>query len=265
MKARTKSRHKVWKLFILVGCIVIAGISTISTLYHSSACKSDHTSPSNLTKKKIARIHDIKPAPRKKQTSTKEFGATRPARMERGVEVVNEIVYTNQSGGIVETLTLADGRKVEKVRYPKDIFSNPSDNIIALALSFKPGQHMPPLPNLSTLDEDFAKSLLDPIRINDEDPDNVKEIKLAVKEAKAYIASEIRNGRSVQECLNEHRFQMESIADSHLMAIQEIRKLQAEGASDEEIATFRQRINEVFRERSVPELPASKSQEVEAQ
>ena len=185
--------------------------------------------------------------------------------MERGVEVVNEIVYTNQSGGIVETLTLADGRKVEKVRYPKDIFSNPSDNIIALALSFKPGQHMPPLPNLSTLDEDFAKSLLDPIRINDEDPDNVKEIKLAVKEAKAYIASEIRNGRSVQECLNEHRFQMESIADSHLMAIQEIRKLQAEGASDEEIATFRQRINEVFRERSVPELPASKSQEVEAQ
>ena len=182
--------------------------------------------------------------------------STKPVRMERGVEVVSETVRTNQSGAVIEKLRLADGQLIEKVYPPKPVFSNPSDQMIALALSYKPGQTMAPFPSLSSsIEDDFARSLLEPINIDDGDSEEVKALKLAVKETRAYLATEVKNGRSVRECLNEHREQMEQIADSHQMAVQQIRKLKEEGGDAEEIRQFRQRVNEVFRAKGIPELP----------
>lgn len=178
-----------------------------------------------------------------------------PKRLERGVEVVSESVRTNQSGAVIEKLTLADGRMIEKVHPPKPVFSNPSDQMISLVLSFKPGQTMAPLPSLTAIDDDFARSLLEPIEIKDDDSDEVKELKLAVKETRAYLATEVKNGRSVRECLNEHRERMEEIADRHQMAVEQMQKLKAEGVSAEEIQLFKQRVNEVFRAKDIPELP----------
>ena len=176
-------------------------------------------------------------------------------RMERGLPVVSESIRTNQSGAVIEKLTLSDGRVIEKVRPPKPIFDNASDELIAMALSAKPGQYMAPLPDLSSIDRDFAISLLNPIRVNDDDSDEVKNLKYAVMEARAYIASEVKNGRRVQDCLYEHRAQMEEISDRHLMAVQEIQRMKEEGAPAEDIAAFRQRINDVFRAQGIPELP----------
>lgn len=173
-------------------------------------------------------------------------------------EVVSMSAMTNKAGVVVETLKLANGKVVEKVHPPKSLFSNPSDRMIALALSVKPGQSMAPLPNLNGLEMDFVQSLLEPITINDDDSPEDKEIKLAVKEARAYIAAEIKNGRTVQECLNEHRQQMEKIADSHQMAVMEIQKMRENGASNEEVKEFRTRINEYFRDKDLPELPEPK-------
>lgn len=213
-------------------------------------------------KKHINRvISEVKAASPKTVLAPKRTLPRSLTRKERGVEVIAANARTNQSGSVTEKLTLADGRIVEKVRPPMAIFDNPAEQVIAMVLSCKPGQHMPPLPDLSTLDQDFADSFLDPIRLNDDDSEEVKETKLAVKEAKAYIAAEIRNGRTVRECLVEHREQMESIADSHLMAIQEVSKMREEGASEVDIAVFRCRVNEVFKDRGIPELPVPRTQE----
>ncbi len=199
------------------------------------------------------------------QSKTAETNATvqvgKNVRMERGVEVVAETVRTNQSGAVIEKLTLADGQVIEKVHPPKPLFSNPSDQMIAMALSFKPGQTMAPLPSLSSIEDDFARSLLEPINIEDGDSEDVKALKLAVKETRAYLAAEVKNGRSVSECLNEHREQMEKIADSHQMAVQQLQKLKAEGVDAEEIRQFRQRVNEVFRAKGIPELPEQSNKE----
>lgn len=174
-------------------------------------------------------------------------------------EVVSVLsATTNKAGVVVETLKLANGKIVEKVHPPKSLFSNASDQLIALSLSAKPGQSMAPLPNLNGIEKDFLQSLLEPIKINDDDSPEDKEIKLAVKEARAYIAAEIKNGRTVQECLNEHREHMEKIADSHQMAVMEIQKMRENGASDEEVREFRTRINEYFRDKDLPELPEPK-------
>lgn len=195
-----------------------------------------------------------KPTPNVEQ----KIEAKDPSKMyEDGVEVVKYIVSTNNSGAVTEKLTLADGRKIAKVHPPKPVFDNPADQVIALAICAKPGESMPPLPNLNGIDEDFAKSLLSPIKINDDDPDEVKELKAKVIETKAYLVDEIKNGGSVIEALKAHQAEMERIADSRLMAIREMQKLQSEG--DPEMAReFAEKVNESFRARGIPEIPVPK-------
>ena len=199
-------------------------------------------------------IMDAKPSVPTNYSKAAAKSDNKNARMERGVEVVAAITRTNQSGVVIEKLTLADGRKVEKFIPPKPIFDNVSDQMIALALSTKPGQSMPPLPSLGNIDQEFAKSLLSPIKIEEDDSEEVRDLKLSVKEARSYIVAEIKAGGSMVECLQDYRNRMEDISDRHTMAVQEIRKMTADGATKEEIRTFRSRINEIFRERGIPEL-----------
>lgn len=260
--SKTPDRKKCKFAGVAVWCgIIISSVASIYVICNSS----DSDEPKQeLKAPSKSNVSQVKPAPSVERPALEVRKETkRNVKMERGVEVVAENIRTNQSGNVIEKLTLADGRIIEKVRPKKAIFTNPSDEVIAIALSYKPGQHMAPLPDLQTIDQDFANSLLSPIQINEDDSDDIKEQKLAVKEAKAYIAAEIRNGRSVQECLNEHRQQMESIADSHLMAIQEIKNMRDEGAPEEDIDAFRSRINEVFRGRGIPELPMPKGNQGE--
>ena len=176
-------------------------------------------------------------------------------RLHNGVEVVSEMAITNRAGAIIEKLTLADGTRADVVHPPRSIFHNASDQVLAMVLSVKPGQPIPPLPALGSLDEDFAKSLLEPIVVDDGDSDSDREMKLAVKEARAYIASAIKEGRSVQSCIGEYVSMLNRASDSHQMAVNEIKRLRDAGASREEIEEFRGRINEFLREKDIPELP----------
>ena len=204
---------------------------------------------------KIATLKPPAPATTKSQAKVKTLN---PNKMyEEGIEVLRYAVSTNNNGAVTEKLTLADGRKISKVHPPKPVFENPADQVIALAVSAKPGEAMPPLPDLKGIDEDFVKSLLAPIKINDDDSDEIKELKAKVIETKAYLVDEIKNGGSVMEALKAHQEEMERIADSRLMAIQEMQKLQAEGDLDM-VRDFAERVNEAFRVRGIPEIPVPK-------
>lgn len=207
------------------------------------------------TPKRAAKIVSVQPTIPSAPKSQPKVEMQEPnKRYEDGVEVVKYAASTNNSGAVIEKLTLADGRKISKIHPPKPVFENPADQIIALAVSVKPGESMPPFPNLSGIDEDFAKSLLSPIKINDDDPDDTKELKAKVIEAKAYLIDDIKNGGSVLDALLTHQKEMEKIADGRLMAIQEMQKIQAEG--DAEMARdFAIQVNESFKARGIPEIP----------
>ena len=184
-----------------------------------------------------------------------------PKRMEEGVEVVSSTITTNSSGAIIEELVLADGKKMMKVQPPKPIFENACDQVIAMALSTKPGQSMPPLPNLDkSLEQDFINSLGSPIVISEDDSEEVKTLKAQVKEAKAYLVEEIKRGGSLLEALREHQAEMERNADSHLMAIQEMQKLRSEYGEDA-AGEFIERVNESFRARGIPEIEFNRNKE----
>lgn len=245
----------IWHLFSIVLALIIGFVVAIIRFWpHSTdvAITEPETKAQRIKPNKSFE-HIVQDAPNEKLPIVEE--PKRNVRIERGVEVISLSAKTNQSGVVIEKLTLADGRKIEKVIQPKPIFDNPSDQMIALAISAKPGQSMPPLPALGNIDKEFSESLLSPIRINDNDSDRIKQLKLDVMEARAYIATEIKNGKSVAECLQEHRNEIERIADSHQMAVEKIQMMKEAGASPDDIRLFKCRINELLRARDIPELP----------
>lgn len=184
-----------------------------------------------------------------------------PKRMEEGVEVVSSTITTNSSGAVIEELVLADGKRMMKVHPPKPIFENACDQVIAMMLSTKPGQSMPPLPMLDkSLEQDFMNSLASPIVISEDDSDEVRNIKAQVKEVKAYLVDEIKSGGSLLEAIREHQAEMERTADSHLMAIQEMQKLRAECGEDA-AQEFIEKVNESFRARGIPEIEFNRNHE----
>lgn len=173
---------------------------------------------------------------------------------ENDVAIISSTVTTNSYGAVIEKLVLQNGKKVTKVHPPKPIFNNVSDQVIAWAVSAKPGHSMPPLPNLDkSLEQDFIDSLVSPIIINENDSDEIKELKALVKETKAYIAHEIKNGGTLLEILDQHQKEIEKIADSHLMAVQEMQKIRAE-MGDAAAKEFINEVNESFKIRGIPEI-----------
>ena len=189
-------------------------------------------------------------------------GSEKPnVRLYKGVAVVSSSATTNGvDGAIIERLRLADGRTVKVVSLPKPLFENPSDQLIAMALSSQTGQSVAPMPIDCNVEQEFLNSLLTPIKINEDDTDNVKELKANVLEARAYIADEVKAGKSVREVLEDYQRQMNNIADHHLMAVQEVQKIKTEYGI-EEARKFAIRVNESLRARGIPEISVPKVDE----
>ena len=169
-------------------------------------------------------------------------------------EVVSSVVTTNADGAVVEKIVLADGTKKAIVTPPKPIFDNAADQVIALAISTKPGDAMPPLPDLRGIDEDFAKSFLTPIKINDDDPENVKELKRNVIETKKQLLEAMKDGKTVMQALQEHQAEMERMESSRLMAIREMQRISAEDGI-EMAQAFAKKVNDDFKGKGIPAIP----------
>ena len=168
--------------------------------------------------------------------------------------MVSSVVTTNSSGAIIEKIVFADGTKKSRITTPPPIFSNACDQVIALAISAKPGEAMPPLPDLHGIDEDFAKSFLTPITINEDDPENVKELKRNVIETKKELLEAVKGGKTVMQALQEHQSAMERMESSRLMAIREMQRISAEDGV-EMAQEFAKKVNEDFEGKGIPAIP----------
>ena len=190
----------------------------------------------------------MKPVPAHVATNTP------PKANANGKEIVSSSVRTNANGTVIERIVLADGTKKTKVMPPPPIFDNACDQVISLAINVKPGEAMPPLPDLKGIDDDFAKSFLSPIKIKEEDPESVKELKRRVIETKKYLLEQVKNGKSVMEALLAHQAEMGRIEESRLLAIREMQRLGTEEGL-EMAQAFARKVNEDFKGRGIPEIP----------
>ena len=180
--------------------------------------------------------------------------AVAPLGYEDGVEILSLTARTNTAGAVIEKLKLADGTIKMKVSPKPPLFENPCDQVIAMAISTKPGDAMPPLPDLTGIEQDFANSLLSPIRINDDDSDEVKLIKEQVIEVRKELAQTVKNGGSVMEALLAHQDEMNRIYESRLTAIQMMQRIQAESGI-EAAQEFADEVNRRFESENIPAIP----------
>ena len=180
--------------------------------------------------------------------------AVAPLGYEDGVEILSLTARTNTAGAVIEKMRLADGTTKMKVRPKPPLFENPCDQVIAMAISTKPGDAMPPLPDLTGIEQDFANSLLSPIRINDDDSDEVKLIKEQVIEVRKELAQVVKNGGSVMEALLAHQAEMNRIYESRLTAIQMMQRIQAESGI-EAAQEFADEVNRRFEGENIPAIP----------
>lgn len=180
--------------------------------------------------------------------------APAPRRVEFGREVVSSSVRTNANGAVIEKLVLADGTTASKINPPPPVFKNAAEQVIALAISTPLGKTMPPLPDLSGIDADFEKSLLEPTEIDSDDSEEVKEMKRQVAEVKAELAERVRNGESLMEILATHQAEMNRVADARLAAIRRMQQIAAEDGLDA-AQRYAQDINESFEEEGIPAIP----------
>ena len=173
---------------------------------------------------------------------------------ENGVEILALSVRTNNAGAVIEKLKLTDGTSKTKVHPKPPLFKNPCDQVIAMAISTKPGDAMPPLPDLAGIDQDFANSLLSPIVINDDDSDEVKNIKEMVIEVRKTLVEEVKHGGTVMDVLMAHQAEMNRIYESRLDAILMMQKICADDGMDA-AQVFADAVNNKFEKEGIPAIP----------
>ena len=161
---------------------------------------------------------------------------------------------TNQDGNISEQWVLEDGTTLKNIRFPPPIFDNAADQVLGLIASVQPGADMPPLPAMGAeMDQAFANAVATPIKINETDSDEVKELKRRVMESRRQMAELIGEGKSFSQIVAEHQDLMQFNTTERTKAIREIQKIIAEG--DEEGArTYRDKMNEAFATMGIDEI-----------
>ena len=211
--------------------------------------------------KRAKPVREAKPKPQSKPVAPAATNApaaavasnTPKAAPAAAAEVVISAV-TNKSGYIVERVRNADGTISKRVMSPPPVFSNVSDQMIAMMLSATSGQGLPPMPANAVSDEEFRKSLEEPIEILDTDSPAVKDIKAKVIVAREDIKAMMKKGYSAMQVLQEHYDLFNDNAKLHTDALLEMKSILAQG-DREGARKYAVAMNAAFQQMGVPEIP----------
>ena len=119
---------------------------------------------------------------------------------------------------------------------------------------------MPPLPLSGNLDKEFLESLKDPIVINPDDPEEIKERKRIVAETRKQIDALMRQGISFRAILAEHEKVFNENAEIRAEARAELQKICDEG-DKKGVEDYLKTINAAFQEMGIEELQPPKTKE----
>ena len=170
-------------------------------------------------------------------------------------------IHTNNLGKVVEKWIGADGKLHMSVRYArKPVFDNASDDQLAMAVSGNGMQSIAPIPITAASEQEFLESLKKPIVINDDDPDNVKQIKEAVMEARAQMKQMIDGGMSYREALAEHQRLVNENVDTRNECMAELKRLVDEGDRSG-AESYMKTMNTALEQMGIPALTMPKSRE----
>ena len=150
---------------------------------------------------------------------------------------------------------VTNSTSVVKSKYA--IFKHPSENILAGILMSKPGQGMVGTPHYNgKFTQNFLESLSEPIVVNDDDPDDVKELKRALTEVKKELKAAHDRGEDIEEIVLDARMECQELARyRHQLevSIHEFAKKE-EGITEKDIDDYVAAANEMLAQKGIAPL-----------
>ena len=143
------------------------------------------------------------------------------------------------------------------VRGEYAIFPHASENIIAGLLSIKPGMSV--IGNARDYNgkftENFLKSLTVPIIVSKDDPEDVKELKRAVNEAKIELKAAHDRGENIEDIIAKARGEMQDLARYKLDLKREVSSYaHREAVTPEDVDTYLKAANMMLEAKGVAPL-----------
>ena len=139
-------------------------------------------------------------------------------------------IHTNNMGKVVEKWIGADGKLHMSVRYARrPVFDNASDDQLAMAVGGGGAQAIPPIPMTAASEREFLASLKKPIVIAEDDSEDVKRLKEAVRDAREQMKQLMDSGMSYREALAEHQRLVNENVDTRNQCMAELKRLVDEG------------------------------------
>ena len=162
---------------------------------------------------------------------------------------------------LVERFALPEGGYWERHRLAKPpLFKHATDDLLCMAVLTDGKNAMPPMPLTTITDEDFRNSLKDPIIINDDDEEKVKETKQAIINARQQVKEMMDSGLSFREILADHEKLLNENREIRDKAMAELQKIHEEGDT-EGTRQYLMKINIAFQQMGIPELDEPKTRE----
>ncbi len=169
-------------------------------------------------------------------------------------------VRTNDNNLIITAVVGPNGKtNLVTTEVHKPIFSNPSDQLIAAAMSATMSGQMAPLPLGPENDWQFKEAMKKPILDDPDDTDEVKRMKQVVRETRQQIAELMEQGQTFAEILAQHRELWNENVKIRDGVVAEYRRVVASG-NEEEARRYLSTMNAALSQMGIPPLTESDGQ-----
>lgn len=176
------------------------------------------------------------------------------------------VAVTNDNGIVLERMIGADGKVHDTIKdLAPPVFSNGTDQVLAMAMSATDDCSMPPLPGLGRDDkENLVAALTTPVAISPEDPDQLRALKERVNAVKREIVDLMKQDPTVElgQLLEDHRAELNSHVELRSDAKQYLEAILSE-SGEEEALKFRDRVNEMLLQIGASPIDFSEEEEDE--
>lgn len=205
---RAKPKPQGSKHGLIAGLLVVlAGVGVWYFVAGNGGDKADRAKTSESGAKKPSKaLKEVTPA-KAKTNAVKVVEVASAEEQDPSKRILKETytIRTNGIGKIIERFRTADGKSHMVVGHVQPTFVEPSDQLLAMAMSGRTdGTGAPPPIPGGVSDAQFRESLKTPIVINDDDSDAVKAMKQNVIDARAAMLERLNNGESVDSVLADH-------------------------------------------------------------
>ncbi len=240
---------------LFAGLIIVA-LGSAALWWFAQGTKHQAPSPAPSTKHQApSTITPAKPAiPAEDPKIIKPSGKKHPPR-QLTVDRKSAVATPNiASNSLVITYGMVNGKSIFK----RPVFRHNSENLICAVLTTQPGLRIIDIPLGKRFEEDFANSLLDPIRIEDGDTPEEIELKQLMVDVKKELVERIKAGENLSDIITEARKDINKLAQYNEDVRHAYYEMRKNAADMTEVEEFRLAANKMLEERGLPPIRADK-------